>query len=519
MARFNTPRTPARTTSPVRTEATASAVTHESGPGFARDAKSELFVTAVSTLLENTFYESADERAARISALTSMIAVTDPAWMTNFVTWLRGVANLRSVSVFIAATAAKARTDAGLHGDTRQIVAGAIRRADEPGEMLAAWRAIDGGMPPKPVKRGIADGALATYTERSFLKYRGRGKTGDYSMADVLNVVHPKPGDGRRSNLFSVILADQYGADYSVDGLPLIAARQAFAALPVADRLAAITGPNGADVIRDAGLTWESLTGLIGGKLPALAWEALIPNMGVMALTMNLRNMGEAGISRQAIRLIEDRFADAEQVRGSRMLPMQLLSAYRNTPLTFHPGLEQAIQLSLANVPALPGRTLILVDTSGSMSWARTSGKSQLTFMDAAAMFGSALALRAENADLVQFGTGSERVRFSKRDAILQVVGQFRNMGGTKTAEAVRQHYAGHDRVVIVTDEQNASDNPLALIPANVPVYTWNLAGYQHGHGPSGSGNRHTFGGLNDAMFALIPLIERGRDADWPWED
>jgi hypothetical protein len=404
MARFNTPRTPAKTTSPVLTEATASAVTRECGPGFARDTKSELFVTAVSTLLEGTFYESADERAARIAALTSTVAVADPAWMTNFVTWLRGVANLRSVSVFIAAVAAKARTDAGLHGGTRQIVAGAIRRADEPGEMLAAWRAIDGGMPPKPVKRGVADGVLATYTERSWLKYRGRGKNGDYSMADVLNVVHPKPDSDRRSSLFAVILADQYGADVSTDGLPLIAARQAFADPPVEQRLTAITGPNGADVIRDAGLTWESLSGLLGGKLPAQAWEALVPNMGVMALTMNLRNMGDAEVSRQTVRAIEDRLADADQVRDSRMLPMQLLSAYRNAPLAFHSGLEQAMQASLANVPALSGRTLILVDTSASMSWARTSGKSQLTFMDAAAMFGSALALRVRGHEKVPTG-------------------------------------------------------------------------------------------------------------------
>jgi hypothetical protein len=139
--------------------------------------------------------------------------------------------------------------------------------------------------------------------------------------------------------------------------------------------------------------------------------------------------------------------------------------------------------------------------------------------MDAAAMFGSALALRAENADLVQFGSISERVRFSKLDAILQVTARFKGLGGTQTAEAVRNHYLGHDRVVIVTDEQNAGGDPLSLIPAKVPVYTWNLVGYQHGHGPSGSGNRHTFGGLTDAMFALIPLIERGRNANWPWKN
>jgi hypothetical protein len=92
--------------------------------------------------------------------------------------------------------------------------------------------------------------------------------------------------------------------------------------------------------------------------------------------------------------------------------------------------------------------------------------------------------------------------------------------GGTDTAGALRTSYAGHDRVVIVTDEQAAHDpvGVTASIPAHVPVYTLNLAGYQHGHAPSGGRNRHVFGGLNDASFKLIPLLESGRDGAWPWE-
>lgn len=76
--------------------------------------------------------------------------------------------------------------------------------------------------------------------------------------------------------------------------------------------------------------------------------------------------------------------------------------------------------------------------------------------------------------------------------------------------------------MIIVTDEQTwggyLGADPTSHVPEKVPVYTWNLAGYQYGHGPSGSGNRHTFGGLSDAAFTLIPLLEAGRDAAWPWE-
>ena len=70
--------------------------------------------------------------------------------------------------------------------------------------------------------------------------------------------------------------------------------------------------------------------------------------------------------------------------------------------------------------------------------------------------------------------------------------------------------------MVIVTDEQTAAGRD--PIPATVLVYTWNLGGHRHGQSASGLGNRHTFGGLTDAAFRLIPLLERRADADWPWE-
>ena len=88
--------------------------------------------------------------------------------------------------------------------------------------------------------------------------------------------------------------------------------------------------------------------------------------------------------------------------------------------------------------------------------------------------------------------------------------------GGTATWAAVQQHYKGHDRVVIVTDEQTR-DSYRGGLPSNVPVYVWNVAGYRAGSMPSGSGSTHVFGGLTDAAFRMIPLLESGRDGSWPW--
>jgi hypothetical protein len=101
--------------------------------------------------------------------------------------------------------------------------------------------------------------------------------------------------------------------------------------------------------------------------------------------------------------------------------------------------------------------------------------------------------------------------------------------GGTDTAGALGQHFKGHNRVVILTDEQVQGTGAggfarvfaevSQMLPTTVPLHTMNLAGYARGHAPSGSFNRHAFGGLTDSMFNLIPQIEAAHNAKWPWEE
>lgn len=89
------------------------------------------------------------------------------------------------------------------------------------------------------------------------------------------------------------------------------------------------------------------------------------------------------------------KLADHEVIARSRMFPFRFLAAHKAAPsLRWAWPLEQALNHSLANVPALKGRTLILVDRSGSMFGA-ISEKSGLNRADSAAVFGTALALRA----------------------------------------------------------------------------------------------------------------------------
>ena len=526
MPKFNTGTARTVTRSAVTSQARPSGLTHEGAPGFARTAKSELYLLAVTNMgSEDTFYESGADRDSRFAALVRQVAVEDLPWLAGFLPWLRETANMRTAPLIAAAEAVKALTAAGKPG-ARQLVASVLQRADEPGEILAYWHARYGRAEPKPLKRGIADALLRLYSEFSLLKY-DTGSHG-YRFADVIERAHPTGTHPEvkgtwRGDLFGYAIDRRHNRDGEAPAsLRMVRANAALRRL-AADNPSALLD---AGALKAAGMTWEDALSLAGAKVPkADLWAALIPSMGYMALLRNLRNFDDAGVPDTVAAQVTARLADPEQVARSRQFPFRFLAAYKAAPsLRWAYPLEQALNASLANVPALTGRTLVLVDRSGSM-FDGISQRSGLNRADTAALFGSALAIRSEHADLVQFGTGSQPVQFRAADSVLKVVQErFTSMGGTNTADAVRRHFRDgfHSRVVIVTDEQAwggfYGGDPVSLVPASVPVYTWNLAGYQHGHGPSGSGNRHTFGGLTDVSFRMVPLLEAGRDAGWPWQ-
>ncbi|MET7860543.1 TROVE domain-containing protein [Streptomyces sp. NPDC005318] len=524
MARFNTRTTKPKTTSPVKSTG-CTAPTRQGGRGYLRDNRSELFLLAVANFVsQQTFYENGEQRDSRFATLVRILAVGDPDWTAGLLGWLRREGGMRTAAIVGAAEYVKARLDVGAEDgpSNRQVVDSVLLRADEPGELLGYWTSQYGRSVPKPVKRGIADAVRRLYNGTSLLKYDTASK--GYRFGDILNLVHaaPDPEKTWQGELFRYALDRRHHPDAAVPPASdrTLTAHRALMELPVDERRSVIIAPDGSDRLAAAGMTWEALAGWLQGPMDAAAWEAVIPSMGAMALVRNLRNFDEAGVSDEVAAQVAAKISDPAVVAASRQFPFRYLAAYRHAPsLRWAYPLEQALGHSLANVPALRGRTLILVDRSGSM-WSPLSDRSQLNRADAAAIFGAALALRAADADLVEFGTNSAPVTFRGGESVLKILDRFGDLGGTNTAEAVRRHYRGHDRVLIVTDEQASFTyygDATEAVPARVPVYTWNLAGYRVGHAPSGSENRHTFGGLSDAAFRMVPLLEAGRDADWPW--
>lgn len=528
MSKFS--KRPANVLAPVKTTQALGA-TYEGGVGYARDAKSELFLLAVTNMVsENTFYEQAAERDKRFRDLIRKVAVEDPSWITRFVPYLRDKMNMRSASVVMAAEFVKVMLATGNQSKAplRQVISSALLRADEPAEMLAYWHSTYGRSEPKPVKRGVADAAVRLYNERAALKYDGSGTA--WRMADVIERVHPEPKADWQKHLFKYLIDKRHNReDLSTEGLAMLERARILDAVPTAERRAYLE--NGHAVFAEAGYTWERLSGWLQGPMDAKAWETIIPSMGYMALLRNLRNFDEADVSVGSKTKVVATLSDPEQVARSRQLPLRFYSAWHNARgMTWAGALETALDLSVGSVPSLSGKTLVLVDVSGSMA-GPMSNRSTASRWELGALFGAALALRAESADLFAYDSQSHRIPVHTGDSVLRTIDAIRPHvgGGTDTLGVLARRYADQkpDRVVVLTDEQawggyrflgrnNLIDQTAAeQIP--VPIYTFNLAGYDRGHLPSGEKGRYTFGGLTDLGFTAIELLEKGNSQEWPF--
>lgn len=569
MAKFNRTGTAIKAPAPVKVpvgvigtkKSGKTATTFEGHSGFERKDKSALFLLAAGSLGgEDTFYESGADRTKRLVDLVRKIAVKDHLWMADFLLWLRSEGNIRTASIVGAVEAADAMVKAGIAGG-RAIVASVLQRADEPGEVVAYWLATRGRkvLMPKAIKRGIADAIQRLYTEFSFMKYDSSGSA--VRFGDVIELVHPKATREAAEKIFKEV--DEAAAEVEAEDMSawlvdqnlrrdqrinqwMVRTNELFRyAIELRHNRGTEPGESmtmvraqrelrkkfeedpqvllDTEALKAAGMTWEDSLSLAGKKLDkGEIWKSVLPNLGIMALLRNLRNLDEAKVSDKDVASAIARLSDPEQIAKSRQLPYRFYSAYKAAPsLRWGHALELALGLSLKNIPTLGGRTLILVDTSGSMSGSNLSAKSKMTFEEAAGLFGIALALKGE-ADLWAWASDAYQFEF-KGTSVLKNLEKYQSENsrvgvGTDLERAIRKAYVPgkYDRMVVISDMQVMRYGG-GLIPTDIPCYFFNLAGYAPAAVET-KGRVYELGGLTDHTFKMITMLEAGESGKWPWE-
>jgi len=441
----------------MRTNTSATAVlerTHE-GAVAARIAKSQKLrrLVMASMLWEDQFYIDGQSHAEYVK---QAVSEATPEEISSIAIEAREKMKLRHMPLFLVRELARHPNKEG-RTLVSKTLAEVIQRPDEIAEFLSIyWK--DGKQPlSAQVKKGLA-AAFNKFNEYEFAKWQKSDAA--IKLRDVMFLTHPKP-------LPSYIHNFEHAEVFK----------------KIVDQT--LETPD----------TWE--VALSGGADKKETFTRLLEEgkLGAMALLRNLRNMIEAGVEEKVIR------EGLRKMKTERVLPFRFISAAKYAPRC-EPELEAAMFKCLEGHEKLPGKTVMLVDISGSMDWA-LSAKSEMNRLGAAC--GLAILLReiCSDVQIMKFDTSTYPVPPRRGFALRDAIG--RTQGGTDIRQAVfAAAREGYDRLIVLTDEQSTTPvgNPLV----GTKGYMINVATYQNG---VGGGNWNRIDGWSEKIVDYIQEIER----------
>lgn len=397
-------------------EGTVGFTTH-GGAQAAKESPEKELVRTVSSLLlfENTHYEKGSDIAERVKNLVKKVSMQ---FVCDLAKRARTDLKLRHAPLYLLVCALdKSGTpeERNLLGHT---IADVIQRADELAEIIAIyWK--DGKKPlPRQLKAGVAK-AFRKFGEYELAKYN---RDGAVKLRDALFLSHPSPESKSQLKLWKKLIDKK------------------------------LETPD----------TWE--VELSAGKDKKATFTRLLKQekLGYMALLRNLRNMVESGVDKG---LIED--ALVEGAAKSRALPFRFIAAAKHAP-KLEEALGKAMVTASEKLARLPGRTLLVIDVSGSMQH-NLGGKSEMGRIDAAS--GLAILIREQSSDLTIYATaGNDSARIHKTELVPSrrafalsdaIKDKYDSLGGggifmVQTMNYIAKHESKKfDRVIVITDEQD----------------------------------------------------------------
>jgi len=400
-------------------------MTHEGAPAMRIGPLQELRRSVLAALLwEDSFYEKGSTVASRIRDLVPKVGPSD---VQDLAIEARERMYLRHVPLFLVRELARIKGNGSMVADTLKRV---VQRPDELTEYLAMYWQGQPDAEKEPLsagsKRGLA-AAFRKFKPETLAKY---DRDNVVKLRDVLRLTHAKPASAEQGATWKRVIKRT---------------------LPTPD-------------------TWE--VALSGGANKRETFERLLSEqkLGGLAFLRNLRNMIEAQVRPD---LIRERFSGG----FDRVLPFRFVSALRHAP-GFAAELNDAMLRVTAELPRLDGRTVVLVDVSGSMDDA-LSAKSEMKRMDVAA--GLAVLVRELCVDCRVFTFSDKLVEAAAYRGLSLVDGILRSQphGSTQLGSAVQALPCEYDRLIVITDEQSHD----RVHPPKGAGYMINVATNQHGVG------------------------------------
>ena len=373
-------------------------------------------------LWEDVAYMDGVKVAEEIKRLIPLCPAVD---VYNIALEARTMQKLRHTPLFIAVEMCK-------YPEHKMFVQDLLPQIITRADMLTDFLALYWNGKKKPIcnqaKKGLAK-AFHNFNEYKFAKY---DRDAAIKLRDVMFLCRPKPKNQYETELFK----------------------------KVANRT--LTPPE----------TWEVM--LSRGDNKKKAWTKLITEgkIGGLAMLRNIANMQKASVDKKVIK------EGLKSLKSSMLLPLDFWKAARMNS-AFDRDIEDAMIEAYKNLPKLPGKTLFIVDVSGSMG-SLTSGNSAFNRMDQACAMAILAANQCEDFELVATAgndgsriQASEWIQYPKKgfDIATQIMDTRRHIGGggiftRQCLEWCKEKFKGQnfDRIIIFSDSQDC-DYPDKRIP------------------------------------------------------
>lgn len=264
--------------------------------------------------------------------------------------------------------------------------------------------------------------------------------------------------------------------------------------------------------------TWEVELSANGNNKES--WERLLSEnkLGALALLRNLRNMSEKAVSKELIKNA------LEQANYSRVLPFRFVAAAKAAPM-YEEHIDAAMMKCLSQAQKIPGKTVIIIDVSGSMYGSKVSAKSDMNRAQAACALGAIGREICSNV-AVYATAGNDSREIHKTELVpnrhgMALVDAIYKMchplggGGiflNQVCKYITEKEITADRTIVITDEQDCSgseDSPKKAKPLG-RGYIINVSSYQNGIGYE-NGWTHIMG-WSESIFEYIREIEKTKE-------
>lgn len=335
---------------------------------------------------------------------------------------------------------------------------GCIYRPDDMSEIKDVYCALNKGTLSNSMKKGFAASleALDTYLLSKYKK----------TVIDMANLVHPNPTKSKAT------VKDENGNEVNVlnalmNGINVVA--------DTWEAAQAEAGQEVAKAVREGKLSKEKAAEVLK-EAKAENWNSLLKEnkLGILAALRNIRAiMNNSNASNDTVKMLTNLLSNGNAIRNGLIMPYQIDTAYEVVREQVNSSIDQRNILTAllkgyeAAVPnlavALPGKTCVLLDCSGSMHTAcveKRNGKLErmrnATACEKAGLIAATIA-KATNADIVRFGSRAEFAQYDPNKNVFDLGTQLSNcnMGGTSIAMAFNKiNGKQYDRIILLSDNE-----------------------------------------------------------------